>query len=180
MKGWCVIQIPRTERYQLRCYVPLSNAPLRSCFIAHIRLKTPKTPGVHTCTMINRHRLLNQLNQRNFTNRILPLCRVHPPILHGSAESTLAHKMHDQVDHAGKNPGGNTCSSLHNVIQTSPCSRSISSSVSLVEHMPLKNAEISTRGLTTFLAMTDAMQLGEAVASVCGYHGSSTPKLYGP
>jgi hypothetical protein len=35
---------------------------------------------------------------------ILLLYRVHPPILHGSAESTFAHKMHDQVDHAGKKP----------------------------------------------------------------------------
>jgi hypothetical protein len=80
---------------------------------------------------------------------ILLLCRVHPPILHGSAESTLPHKMHDQVDHAGKKHGGNTCSSLHKVIQTSPYSRSISSCDSFVEHMPLKNAEISTIGLTT-------------------------------
>jgi len=104
VKGWCVIQIPGTERYQVCCYVPLCNAPLRSCFIAHIRLKTPKTPGVHTCTISNRHRLLNQLNQQNFTNRNLPLCLVHPPILHGSTKSTLAHKMHDQVDHAGKKP----------------------------------------------------------------------------
>jgi hypothetical protein len=48
-----------------------------------------------------------------------------------------------------KNPGENTYSSLHKVIQTSPCSQSISSCVSLVEHMPLKNADISTRGLTT-------------------------------
>jgi hypothetical protein len=45
--------------------------------------------------------------------------------------------------------GENTCSSLQKVIQTSPCSRSISSCVSLIEHMPLKNADISTRGLTT-------------------------------
>jgi len=48
-----------------------------------------------------------------------------------------------------KNHRGNTCSSLHKVIQMSPCGRSISSCVSLVEHMPLKNADISTRGLTT-------------------------------
>jgi len=36
---------------------------------------------------------------------ILPLCRVLPPILYGSAESTFVHKMHDQVDHAGKKSG---------------------------------------------------------------------------
>jgi hypothetical protein len=48
-----------------------------------------------------------------------------------------------------KNPRENTSSSLHKVIQTSPCNRSISSCVNLVEHMPLKNANISTKGLTT-------------------------------
>jgi hypothetical protein len=105
VEGWCVIQIPRTERYKLHRYVPLYNAPLRSHFIAHIRLKTPKTPSVHTYTTINCPCLVNQLNQYIYiTNGILPLCRVHPPILHGSAESTLADKMHDQVDHARKKP----------------------------------------------------------------------------
>jgi len=44
---------------------------------------------------------------------------------------------------------GNTCSILHKVTQMSPFSRSMSSCVKFVEHMPLKNANISTRGLTT-------------------------------
>jgi hypothetical protein len=66
-----------------------------------------------------------------------------PPSLHSRTRCTTKWTM------LVKNPGGNICSSLHKVIQTSPCSRSISSCDSLVEHMPLKNAEISTRGLTT-------------------------------
>jgi hypothetical protein len=48
-----------------------------------------------------------------------------------------------------KNLGGNTYSSLHKVIQTSLYSRSNSFYVNLVEHMPLKNPDISTKSLTT-------------------------------
>jgi hypothetical protein len=155
VEGWYVNQIPRTERYQLCCYVTLYNAPLRSRFVAHVRLKTPKTPGVHTYTTINCPRLVNQLNQYIYiyiyillTEFYLSAGYIHlyctgPPSLHSRTRCTTKWTM------LVKNPRGNTCSSLHNVIQTSPCSRSISSCVSLVEHMPLKNAEISTRGLTT-------------------------------
>jgi hypothetical protein len=50
VEGWCVIQIPQTECHQFYRYVTLRNAPLRGCFIAHIRLETPKAPSVHTCT----------------------------------------------------------------------------------------------------------------------------------
>jgi len=84
VEGWCVIQIPRTERYQLGCYVPLCNAPFRSRFIAHIRLESPKAPGVHTYTSC------------------CALC----------TRCTTKWTM------LVKNPGGNTCSSLHKVIQT--------------------------------------------------------------
>jgi len=50
VEGWCIIQIPRTERYQFGRYITLRNAPLRSRFIAHIRLETHKAPSVHTWT----------------------------------------------------------------------------------------------------------------------------------
>jgi hypothetical protein len=66
-----------------------------------------------------------------------------PPSLHSHTRCTTKWTM------LVKNPGENTCSYLHKVIQKSLCSRSISSCVSLVEHMPLKNADISTRDLTT-------------------------------
>jgi hypothetical protein len=74
---------------------------------------------------------------------------MHPPILYGSTEFTFTHTMHDKMDHVGEKSWGNTCSSLHKMTQMSPSSRSISSSVKLVEHMPLKNVDISTSGLTT-------------------------------
>jgi hypothetical protein len=87
VEGWCVIQIPRTERYQHGRYVPLCNAPLRSHFIAHIRLETPKAPGVHTYTSRNCPRLGNQF--------YLSAGYIH---LYCTGTSV------DQVDHAGKKP----------------------------------------------------------------------------
>jgi len=122
VEGWCVIQIPRTERYQLLRYVPLCNAPLRSRFIVHIRLKTPKTLGVHTYTTINCPGLVNQLNQNIYIYIYILLMEFYlsagyihlyctgPPSLHSRTRCTTKWTM------LVKDPGGNTCSSLHNVI----------------------------------------------------------------
>jgi len=107
VEGWCVIQIPRTERYKLHRYVPLYNAPLRSHFIAHIRLKTPKTPSVHTYTTINCPCLVNQLNQYIYillTEFYLSAEYIHlyytgPPSLHSRTRCTTKWTM------LVKNPG---------------------------------------------------------------------------
>jgi hypothetical protein len=106
VEGWYVIQIPRTERYQLGHYVPLCNAPLRSRFIAHIRLETPKAPGVHTYTSIinpsTREPIKSNYIYIYSAKFYLSTGYIH--LYFRSTESTLAHKMHDQVDHAGKKP----------------------------------------------------------------------------
>jgi hypothetical protein len=68
----------------------------------------------------------------------------------GVVESALTNKVHNQMNHDSKKTGGEyTCSILHKVAQTLPSNRSMSSWVKFVEQRSLKNADNSTRGLTT-------------------------------
>jgi hypothetical protein len=131
---WCVIQIPWIERYQLGRYVPLCNAPLRSRFIAHSRLETPKTPGVHTYTTFSLSSIREPIKSKYiciyYAKFYLSAGYIHlyctgPPSLHSRTRCTTKWTM------LVKNPGRNTCFSLHKVIQTSPYSQSISSCDSL-------------------------------------------------
>jgi len=64
------------------------------------------------------------------------------------------------MNHTGKKTGGNTCSIFNKVTQTSPSSQYMCSWVKFVEHRPLKNADISTRGLTTLSGSDQGNAIG--------------------
>jgi hypothetical protein len=122
-----------------------------------------QSPAVSVYIVFQYYREIKIMNN---PTQILSLRWIHPPILYRSSESAFMNKMHDQVNHACKKiegGGGNTCSILHNVTQTSLSSRSISSCVKFVEHSPLKNADISTRGLT----MLSVSVLRNAIGRSC-------------